>query len=113
MDAVAPAVGFAPTVRPWWSCQWFLGVTARRGCRLASSWEKTMANFTWGDTVRVKAGAEPKRRPGAVAEVVGIRAIETESHAVRSDVPIGSKVYLVEFGDGTSVEIPEAWIESV
>jgi hypothetical protein len=72
-----------------------------------------MADFTWGDTVRVKAGAQPARRPGAIAEVVGIRDIEAADQAREFEAPIGSKLYLIEFGDGTSHEIPEAWIEAV
>ena len=72
-----------------------------------------MADFTWGDTVRVKAGAQPARRPGAIAEVVGVREIEVEAQARQFEAPIGSKLYLIEFGDGTSVEIPETWIEAV
>ena len=72
-----------------------------------------MADFTWGDTVRVKAGAQPARRPGAIAEVVGIREIEVAEQARQFEAPIGSKLYLIEFGDGTSLEIPEAWIETV
>ena len=71
-----------------------------------------MADFTWGDTIRVKAGAQPERRPGAIAEVVGIREIEVEDQAQHFEAPIGSKLYLIEFGDGTSLEIPEAWIEA-
>jgi hypothetical protein len=71
-----------------------------------------MADFTWGDTVRVKAGANSARRPGAIAEIVGIRDIEAEDQAQEFDAPIGSKLYLIEFGDGTALEVPEAWIEA-
>jgi transcription elongation GreA/GreB family factor len=72
-----------------------------------------MADFTWGDTVRVKAGAQAALRPGAIAEIVGIREVEVEAEARQFEAPIGSKLYLIEFGDGTSIEIPEAWIEDV
>jgi hypothetical protein len=63
-----------------------------------------MADVTWGDTVRVKAGAQPARRPGAIAEVVGVREIEIEDQVRQFEAPIGSKLYLIEFGDGTSLE---------
>lgn len=69
-------------------------------------------DFAWGDTVQVKAGAQPERRPGAVAEVVGIREVENEDQARQFKAPIGSDLYLIEFGDGTSLEIPEAWLEA-
>ncbi len=70
-----------------------------------------MPVFTWGDTVKIKAAAAPARCPGALAEVVGIREIETEAQARQFEATIGSKLYLLELGDGTSIEIPEAWIE--
>jgi hypothetical protein len=74
--------------------------------------EELMADFTWGDTVRVKAEAPPATRPGAIAEVVGIRDIAAEDQARQFEAPIGTKLYLIEFGDGTSLEIAEAWIEA-
>jgi len=70
-----------------------------------------MPAFNRGDTVRVKAGAEPASRPGALAEVVGIREVETEDRARELEAAIGSKLYLIEFGDGTSIEIAQAWLD--
>ncbi len=70
-----------------------------------------MTDPTWGDTVRIKPGAPPVVRPGSLAEVVGIREIETPAQAKQFAATIGSKVYLVEFGDGQALEVPEAWIE--
>lgn len=72
-----------------------------------------MGDFTWGDTVRVKVGAHSARRPGKIAEVVGIREVEVEDHARQLEAPVGSTLYLIEFEDGTSVEIAEAWLEAV
>jgi hypothetical protein len=72
-----------------------------------------MRGFTWGDTVRVNAAAAEASRPGELGEIVGIREVETEAQARQFESPIGSRLYLVEFGDGTSVEIPEAWIDAV
>jgi hypothetical protein len=84
---------------------------ALHGCQSAVAREAAMADFSWGETVRVKVGAHPARRPGAVAEVIGIREVETEAQARQFEARYGSKLYLIEFGDGTSVEIPEDWIE--
>ena len=72
-----------------------------------------MSDFTWGDTVRVNEAAEPMRRPGSLAEVVGLREIEDETQARCFGAAIGTKLYLIEFGDGVSIEIPEAWIKAV
>ena len=72
-----------------------------------------MPAATWGDTVRVKASAPMSMRPGAIAEVVGIRDVETPSQATQFETPIGSKVYLIEFSDGDAIELAEMWIETV
>lgn len=78
-----------------------------------SATENPMPNFTWGDSVRVKAAAPATMRPGALAEVCAITEIENDAQAKRYDAQVGSKVYLLEFGDGTSLQIPESWIEAV
>ena len=70
-----------------------------------------MRSFSWGDTVRVKAGAQPQKRPGEVAEVVGFREIENATQAKEFCAPLGSVLYLIEYGDGSATEIPEEWIE--
>jgi YD repeat-containing protein len=87
--------------------------TTRSITRRVSAGGRVVAQIVpWGDTVRVKAGAQPERRPGAIAEVVGIREIEAAEQARQFDAPIGSTLYLIEFGDGTSIEIPKAWVEA-
>jgi hypothetical protein len=73
---------------------------------------KKMREFTWGDSVCVKKEAPSWMRPGEAADVVGILDIETEAQAREFAVPLGSKMYTIEFGDGSDVEIPEAWIEA-
>jgi hypothetical protein len=50
-------------------------------------------------------------RPGALAAVCGIRAVETVEQARQFDCAIGTILYLVEFGDGTSIEIPDIYLE--
>ena len=72
-----------------------------------------MPETTWGDTVRVKVSAPATMRPGAIAEIVGIREVETEEQALQFQARIGSKIYLIEFGDGDATELGEAWIEPV
>lgn len=72
-----------------------------------------MRNFTWGDTVQVKAGAIPENFTSSplIASVCGIREVKNENQSHQFDAPIGSKIYLVEFGDGKSLELAEQWIE--
>ncbi|MBS2027247.1 MAG: hypothetical protein JST54_05010 [Deltaproteobacteria bacterium] len=67
-----------------------------------------MALFTWGQTVRIRTGAP--QHPDDIAEVVGINDIRTEERAHQLGAAVGSRVYLVEFGDGSSIELAEKWL---
>jgi hypothetical protein len=51
-------------------------------------------------------------RPGAFAAIVGIRSVETPEQAAEFDTAMGSKLYTIEFGDGSDSEVPAIWIES-
>lgn len=66
---------------------------------------------TLGDTVRIKNDASPAMRPGSLASVCGLRAAETAEQAKPFGCAVGTTLCLVEFGDGSSVEIPEALLE--
>ena len=72
-----------------------------------------MRSFSWGDTVQVKAEAVSKGHScGPLkAWVCGIREVNNESQAHQFGAPVGSKIYLVEFEDGSSLELAEEWIE--
>lgn len=70
-----------------------------------------MSTATWGDTIRIKMGASTESRPGALATVCGMREVETPEQSEQFGCPIGTTLYLVEFGDGTSDEIPEEFVE--
>lgn len=70
-------------------------------------------HFTWGDTVRVKVDAAAAARPGALAEVVGIREVENHDQSNQFwGAPLGTTIYLVEFGDGSAIEVPEGMLEA-
>jgi hypothetical protein len=72
-----------------------------------------LAKATWGETVRVGKEAPASLRPGTLAEVVGIREVETPEQVHQFGAPVGTKVYLVELGNGDALEVPEGWLESV
>ena len=72
-----------------------------------------MSEPTWGDTVRVKSNADPEMRPGGLAAVCGIRQVETAEQERLFGCPVGTTLYLVEFGDGSELEVPGVWIEVV
>lgn len=65
---------------------------------------------TWGDTVRVELGAPAVLRPGSLGEVVGIREVENSEQASQFSASVGSKIYLVEFGDGEAIELSQRWL---
>lgn len=67
--------------------------------------------LTWGDSVTIRPDAPAEARPGAGASVCGIRKVETRGQGLEFGVTIGTTLYLIEFGDGTSIEVPETWVE--
>jgi hypothetical protein len=70
-----------------------------------------MRSPTWGDTVRIKNDASQAMRPGSLAAVCGMREVETVEQAKQFGCAIGTTLYLIEFGDGSSIEVPEAFLE--
>lgn len=72
-----------------------------------------MSQFNWGDSVRINANAPKEYKPGATASICGIRIIDSSKEADVLNISIGSIVYLVEFGDGSSIEIPARYVESI
>jgi hypothetical protein len=60
----------------------------------------------------VKTTAPSSLRPGAGASVCAITDVETEAQAKVFGATIGSNVYLIEFGDGSSIEVSEDWLEA-
>lgn len=69
--------------------------------------------FNWGDSVRVLKGAPSIYRQFEVGSICGIRLIETEENSRQLQQPIGTVLYLVEGGDGESLEVPEQYLEAI
>jgi len=69
--------------------------------------------ITWGDTVKISPNAPAEYRPEEVAAVCGIRIVSGPEEVKATGVPDGTKLYLVEFGDGNSQEIPEYLISKI
>lgn len=72
-----------------------------------------MRKPTWGDTVRVKGDVPAVMHPGRFAAVCGMREAETAEQANHFGCAIGATLYLVEFRDGSSLEIPEELLQVV
>lgn len=70
-----------------------------------------MKRPTWGDSVRVRSQAASAQRPGAWAAVCGIRQVENDEQSREFCRPVGATVLLVEFTDGSAIEIPEDLVE--
>lgn len=69
--------------------------------------------FNWGDAVKVVSNAPPEYHPAHEGSVCGIRVIETANVADKFSEPVGTHLYLVEFSDGSSIEIPERLLTSI
>jgi hypothetical protein len=63
---------------------------------------KTVSEITWGDTVRVSENAPSEFRPGEFGAVCGWN---------ESNIPV--IYFTVEFGDGVTLEIPNAFVSKV
>ncbi len=69
----------------------------------------TQAEFDWAQDVRVSVTAPADYRPGQVGSICGIT--RTSEDASLSE-PAGTMLYLIEFADGSSVEVPGAFLDA-
>jgi hypothetical protein len=67
--------------------------------------------FTWGDTVQVSSTAPSQYRPGSLGSVCGMR-IATGDNSASMETIEPTHLYLVEFGDGFTIEIPDLFLEA-
>jgi 5-methylcytosine-specific restriction endonuclease McrBC GTP-binding regulatory subunit McrB len=67
--------------------------------------------FNYGDSIKIQSTAPKKYHPGNYASVVSMRIIDSIEVEKNFNEPIGSILYHVEFGDGSSMEIPEKYLE--
>ena len=66
--------------------------------------------FTWGDSVIVIESAPLKYNPGMPAEVCGVHTIQNETVANDKEGAIGEFMYIIEFADGSDVELLERYL---
>ena len=69
--------------------------------------------LTWGDMVRVVEQAPTHYHPGGVGSLCGFFEIESVDVAKARGLRMGDVLCLVEFGDGTTVEIPRQLLVKV
>ncbi len=73
--------------------------------------DKTL-KFDYGDEVRVSDDAPAKYHPEELGAICCYRTIETGDQAKASGFSIQTILYLVEFGNGTAIEIPQEFLKS-
>jgi len=70
--------------------------------------------FTWGDSVRFQSATELRERSGTLAPVCGVLTIGSPEHAASVlGGEVGATAYLIEFGDGLSVQVAEMLLEKL
>lgn len=67
----------------------------------------------FGAAVWILPHAPVDFRPRERGWVCGIREVATDSEAVAAGVRIGTVLYIVEFDDGSSMEIPEEYLAAI
>lgn len=67
-------------------------------------------NISWGSPVVVsKTHTDPALR-GMVGSVAGIYTVDQKDIANNRSCKIGDTFYLIEFGDGSSIELHEKYV---
>jgi hypothetical protein len=67
--------------------------------------------FTWNDLVVIKPNAPFSYFPGKIAVVCGMEQVKSKKLSNEYDIDIGDWLYTVEFGDGSSIEVPEFFLD--
>ena len=69
--------------------------------------------FKWNDLVMIKSYAPPFYFPGKIAVICGMEKIKSEKLSSLYNIKFGEWLYTIEFGDGSSIEIPEKYLENI
>jgi len=71
------------------------------------------SSFNWGDPVMIKQTAPECYKPGSIGSICGIRTINSLDIAQQFNQAMNSELYLIEFSDGKSLEIPKAFLSNL
>lgn len=72
---------------------------------------KQKNKFSWGDTVKIKHAAPRDLHPGSIVSVCALVEINEEDLRMDPALVESTWLYTVEFGDGSSIEVPECYLE--
>ena len=67
--------------------------------------------YDYGQTARIVTHAPAGFRSQERVAVVGMRVVRRKNEATAAGHSVGTHLYTVEYSDGSSVEIPEEYIE--
>ena len=67
----------------------------------------------YGDSVRIVEEAPTMYCPGAMGSACGFRIVSSERESAAASEPVGTQLWLVEFSDGTSFEVPLQYLARV
>ena len=67
-------------------------------------------NISWGSLVVVSRTYVDSALRGLVGSVAGIYTVDREDIANKRSCKIGDTFYLIEFGDGSSIELHEKYV---
>ena len=83
----------------------------KKETKMASSeYPASYSGITWGDTVDTLPDAPAKYKPAARGSACGFRIVESQREAEVAGEPIGTRLWIVEFADGSSLEVPEHYL---
>ncbi len=74
---------------------------------------KNLFKYNYGQTVRIITSAPAFLGPGICVDVVGMTTLDHARKLFDTHYPVGTVFYLVEYVNGSSLEVPEEYIESV
>lgn len=66
--------------------------------------------YDYGNSVTINNNAPERYRPKAKGSLCGFRRVETDEQAEAANTSVGAMLWLVEFEDGSSVEMPEEYL---
>ncbi len=72
--------------------------------------DEAESTFARNENVVIAENAPAGFRPSALAWVISWRVVENESQAQAVGFPANSMLFLVEFADGSDVEMPMAFL---
>lgn len=67
--------------------------------------------FTWGDSVMITKNAPNCFHPGEIVSICSVIKIDPEDVEKQPSLIEPTWLYTVEFGDGSSIELPECYLE--